>query len=138
LTLYKQWFWDTFYGSCWQFNSGFNINGDPVPNLYSNQVGQVNALNLVLHMPYIESDYSFKDQYGAHLYVHNKTTVPFFVDGIDVSVNQDTSIVVNRQFSSTLSAPFSSCVLEPTSFGSVFTDMYASKNLTYTQEECYK
>jgi hypothetical protein len=29
-------------------------------------------------------------------------------------------------------------VLEPTSFGSVFTDMYASKNLTYTQEECYK
>jgi hypothetical protein len=109
-----------------------------VPDLYSNQAGQVNALNLVLHMPYIESDYSFKDEYGAHLYVSNKSMAKLGPQGIDINVNQDTSVVVTRQFSTTLASPFGDCVVDTTNYGSVFTNMFVSNNMSYSQSDCFK
>ena len=101
-------------------------------------MGPNNALELTLHMPYVSDYYAFKSTYGAHVYVHNKSTVPNYNDGVDVAVNQQTSIAVSRVFSSTLPSPYSGCVQDTAKYGSVFTNMFAENNLTYKQARCFK
>jgi hypothetical protein len=89
-------------------------------------------------VPYIDDYYTFKSSYGAHVYIHNKSRVPNWNEGIDVSVNERTDIVIRRQFSSTLPSPYGNCIKKTSSFGSIFTNMFAKNNLTYSQSDCFE
>jgi hypothetical protein len=74
---------------------------------------------------------------GVRVFVHNQSTTPAALDGFDVAVDTETNIAVNREFSQRLPAPYSNCVENINSFGSVFTDFYAFNDMMYTQSDCF-
>jgi hypothetical protein len=126
-----KWYWDSFFGSCWTFNAN--------ETKYSTKAGKINGLMLKLYMPSVDDFYSFKTtESGAHVYIHNRSAVPVFFEGFDASVNTETNFMVSREFTSSLSYPFSDCVKDTSSFGSVFTNMFAQYKLDYTQQSCFK
>jgi hypothetical protein len=95
------------------------------------------GLVLKLHIPSVDDFYTLKSSLGAHLFIHNSTAQPVFSDGFDVGVNTETSVIVNREFATSLAAPYSSCAPDPYTYGSVFTDMFAASKLDYSQKSCF-
>jgi hypothetical protein len=128
--LLLKWHWDSYYGSCWRFNSD--------ADKFSTKDGKINGLNLNLYIASVDDFYSFKSTRGAHIYIHNKSSNPLFFEGFDVGVNIESNIIVSREFSSSLSSPYSSCVQDITYFGSVFTEMFVKNNKEYTQQSCFE
>jgi hypothetical protein len=114
------------------------MNGDPIADLYSSKDGVINGLNLKLYIASADDFSSFKTGNGAHIYIHNKSTKPSFFNGFDVPVNADTTLIVKKEFSTALAQPYTNCVSDSSSYGSIFTNMFVKNKMEYTQKECLK
>lgn len=97
----------------------------------------MNGLILVLNMGHLSSPFSYASSTGAHIYINNKTVRPSFFEGYEVATGSTTSLQLNRVFSKRKPKPFSNCISDIKSFGSVFTHKFAENNLTYSQKECF-
>jgi hypothetical protein len=82
--------------------------------------------------------FAFGKNIGLHVFVHNKTHRPSYFEGFDVSVDTQTDLTIERTFIERQPAPYSNCVEDPASYGSIFTNMFSRNNLTYKQTQCYE
>jgi hypothetical protein len=138
------WSYDSYYGNCYSFNSGFNSTGQPQPFKYSTLPGYSYGLELDLYVNYNENlDFlnSILGGKGALIRVDNIThVVKHTFDGISVSPGISTKIALKREFKSILPQPYSDCVMDQGKYNYFDTsDLFnkiKSSPYDYTQSFC--
>ena len=78
---------------------------------------------------------------GVRVIVHNKTLKPSNEKGVDVSIGEEASIIVNRVFDSQLEYPYNDCksnLANLDDFDSEFYKEIIKSNTTYTQLSCFQ
>ena len=138
-------FYDSFYGNCFTFNSGTKANGTKVDNIQSAVPGPIYGLSLTLFLgnPTDQSVYQIYGN-GIAVVVHNQSNFPVFgTRRTMASAGMETDISINRNFVSYLGAPYGGCLLD-----TLKTSAFASKSpyfdyivntqgLSYDQGYCY-
>ncbi len=118
-------FFDTFYGNCFTFNSGIKSNGSTAKYLKSAIPGPIYGLALTLFLgdPILQSMYQLYGN-GIAIVVHNQTGYPSFGSRrILASAGMETDIAINRNFVSKLSGNYGSCLQDISN-----TSLFASKS----------
>ena len=138
------WTFDTYYGNCYIFNSGFNSTGQPVPLKKSSTAGSLFGLQLDMYVNFNESLKAFRWKglgRGLLFRVDNSSYLTdHSVDGVKVAGGFQTDIVVNRAFKRSLPKPYSNCEIEessPRKGVSEFYDLIAQSSYEYTQQLCF-
>jgi hypothetical protein len=113
------------------------MKGEQVKDEFCSKDGEVNGLILKLYVASVDDIYSFASKRGAYIYIENKTSGIVFSNGYDVNVNTETSLVVRKEYRKAEPSPFSDCVADLNTYGSIFTNMFRDKNLGYSQKGCF-
>ena len=105
LTMDFNWFFNYNFGNCYQFNSGLNNN------LKNVSFGaEINGLSLVIGPLINQNRYPLTKSTGLKLFVHNRTSPPdIYSNWLSIESGKETSIVIDRTFSSNSPWPYSSC-----------------------------
>ncbi|CAF0942247.1 unnamed protein product [Brachionus calyciflorus] len=112
-------FLSSTYGFCYQFNADkSNIRKVSSP-------GKQAGLSLELFIGYPNKDYDLYKSYGAHLFIHNSSTIPSSeYDGISLSTGHETDIVVSKTYFQKLPKPYSDCVQDSNATKNFDSDLY--------------
>ena len=99
------------HGNCYQFNSGYDSNGNEldlqkVTTLDSDRVG---GLRLILNLSVPESLKFLNPNKGAYIFIHNKTDPPQAILPVTISTNTETNIGLSRTFYELQPKPYSIC-----------------------------
>ena len=132
------WHYNFYYGNCYTFNNGRNLNGK-ISNIYnSTQPGFNNGLRLKLFLGDPSKTHKIFQSYGVHVYVHNKSSKPRYEEGVDVSSGEKTHVVINRIFENNLEFPYTNCISDQNKLNSFkFYRAITRSNRIYTQKECF-
>jgi hypothetical protein len=95
-------------------------------------------MNSRLYVASLDKMYSLMKIKGLHVFIHNKSETPTYFEGFEVSVDTWTDVQVRRTFTEQLPQPFSACEDDFANYGSIFTDMFTEKGLTYSQTHCFE
>ena len=115
------WLFHFDYGNCFQFNSGFNMNNEPVNLKEAIYEGQMYGFSLKLGPVTNENSFATTDSRGLKVYVHNQSFVPLDYDtALSVEAGKQTNIAVTRTFASNVPQPYSNCVDLSQGFSSEF------------------
>jgi len=80
------WYFDSFYGNCYSFNSGLNSQGNSVDLISISKAGNINGLRLKLFIGNNLNDMaSFQELLGYHVIIHNQTYKITLNEGFDIS-----------------------------------------------------
>jgi hypothetical protein len=135
------WYFDSFYGSCYRFNTGKNELGQLVEDKRSNKGGKINGLQVSLYMDYFDglNNYnSFSTILGAHVYINNKYVLPTMFEGYDLAANAENNVIMNRVISKKQPRPYSNCLLDiETHSKNILTEFFKANNKTYSKSECF-
>ncbi len=108
-----QWKWDSIYGNCFSFNSGFNFSRQSVALERTFIAGNMYGLQVEFYVNYYENltfFNSIKDDYGLVVRIDNVSRViDYSYNGIFVSPGLHTYLALERQFRTSLPRPFSNC-----------------------------
>ncbi|CAF0707240.1 unnamed protein product [Brachionus calyciflorus] len=123
-------FLSSIFGFCYQFNADkTNIRKVSSP-------GKQAGLSLELFIGYPNKDYDLYKSYGAHLFIHNSSTIPSSeFDGISLSTGHETDIIVSKTFFQKLSKPYSDCVKDLNSTESFGSEVYKETIKIFGQYE---
>ena len=139
------WSFDSFYGNCYTFNSGFDSNGSKVDLKKSTIAMPFYGLQLTLYVNLYEELWRFNnktDYLGAVIRIGNSSHLTYYLDGgIFISPGTQTFISVDREFKSILPKPYSNCEIDSNSPKFIPNlDLYnliAGSNYEYTQQLCF-
>jgi hypothetical protein len=142
-----QWEWDSIYGNCFSFNSGFNFSRQSVDLKKTFIAGNMYGLQVEFYVNYYENltfFNSIKDDYGLVIRIDNVSRViDYSFNGIFVSPGLHTYLALDRQFRTNLPYPFSDCEnLSMGNFKSDLFDLITESKYDYTQifclQQCYQ
>ncbi|RNA26674.1 acid-sensing ion channel 1 isoform X2 [Brachionus plicatilis] len=102
-------FLHTNYGNCYQYNSGFDLEGRKIDLSTSMFADRLYGVKLILNVSVPDSLKFINPNSGALIFVHNHTTSPFMVDPIAVSPRTETNIALARTFYESQPKPYSKC-----------------------------
>lgn len=131
------WYYDAYFGNCFRFNAGKNMNGQIIPDKVTTKAGKPNGLLLELFVGDPTQMSMFGTTKGAHVNIHNKTQMPIFFDGVDVPTGRETNVVINRDFTSKISYPYSKCIDDIYSSDLLFPSLLKTLNYSYRQSDCF-
>jgi hypothetical protein len=105
-------YYDYYYGLCYRFNQGRNIDGFVINVTKVGQVGVKYGLQMELYAGYAKGQESYIPTKGFRILVFNKSEVNQIAQevGIDVATGLATNIVVRKTESTFLGAPYSICL----------------------------
>ncbi len=112
--------------------------GNVIPDLKVTKPGQINGLYLTLYVAPPLGPLSFANAQAAHIFRHNKTREPTIFEGFDISVGAMNTVSLSNTYNQKLPKPYSDCVDEIASYGSVFTEEFAKRKIEYTKSDCFK
>jgi hypothetical protein len=108
-----QWEWDTYYGNCYNFNSGFNSKGEKVELRKTFIDGSNFGLHVEFYVNFYEELMFFNsviDSLGLLIRIDNIShVIDYLTDGISISPGYQTNLALNRQFRENLPKPYSNC-----------------------------
>ncbi|CAF1028750.1 unnamed protein product [Brachionus calyciflorus] len=112
-------FFSSTYGLCYQFNADkTNIRKISSP-------GKKAGLSLELFIGYPSKDYDLYKSYGAHLFIHNSSTIPSSeFEGISLSTGHETDVILSKTYFQKLPKPFSDCAQDSNSSEYIHSDLY--------------
>ncbi len=134
-----RWFFHSYYGNCYIFNSGKNLNGDQVSIKSSYKAAQYDALQLELYVGESNNLEEFTTNLGFQFIIANHSDSFNVLDSIDVSTGFETNIVIDRTSFKQMPKPYSDCLLNQNNVGiydSKLTKEFALLNLNYRQSQC--
>ncbi len=137
------WTFDTNYGNCYVFNSGFNIStGEKIPPKNS-FISDLNyGLMLEMYSGFYENlTYvnSYDSGAGLVVRIENGSYLENDLDGVKVSSGFQTDINIHREFESYLGKPFSDCDLpndDRKNFDSDLYELIYHSGYQYNQHIC--
>jgi hypothetical protein len=146
------WQWDSKYGNCYVFNSGFNAtSGASMRYKESTLPGIDYGLQLVVYVGYYEklnpfntgfySWMPFTNVYGLYTFIENNTYLSYNKANL-ISVEGGTInfVSMQRRFTSKLPQPYSDCEIDnsnPGHFDSPFYNLILKSPYQYKQEFCF-
>jgi hypothetical protein len=138
-------FFDSFYGNCFTFNSGFKANGSTASYIKAAVPGPIYGLSLTIFLgdPVLQSLYQLYGN-GIAIVVHNQTGYPSFGSRrILASAGMETDISINRNFVSKLGGNYGSCLQDISNNSSYvstseyFNYIVNTMKVMYDQSLCY-
>ena len=124
------------YGNCYQFNSGHNMNAQPMPLKYLYSQGEDNGLFLVIYLNKVMNEYITTYSSGYKIFIHNHTYEAISTNPIDAKPGSLTNIGIKKTFIYKAQSPFSECD-RLTEFTSELYELIVRKNVTYRQVDCF-
>ena len=122
-------------GTCFRYNSGKNSTGHKVEFKRISDISTFNGLRLKIFTG--PPEFSFpSDSTGLHIYIHNSTIEPSFLEGFDVPTGLETNIAVNRMFINKKEKPYSNCVSEIENYIPDFLKQALKDGFVYSQKNC--
>ncbi|CAF0907174.1 unnamed protein product [Brachionus calyciflorus] len=134
------WFYDTFHGNCFRFNTGVNSNNERIDIKNTTQSGKYNGLVLELFVGVPDDQKSFSIYTGAHIFINDNSIKPYSAEGLDISPGTQTNIVLERVETKLKSQPYSECLENLDTIDSFDSEYYRKvfrSNLTYRQVDCF-
>ena len=132
-----RWFFDTNYGNCFQFNSGYNMNGNPVEVKRVSNGGKNFGLSLLIGPLVNKNQYSTVLSKGLKVLIHNQTYLPSYDDTyVSVKSGEETNIMIDRTFTSNSPYPYTDCTQSPRSNNLDISQAMTNSNRTYQQYDC--
>ena len=139
------WKFDSFYGNCYVFNSGFDSNGNKVSLKTTTTAGWFFGLKLDFYVNYNEHlslINSIFSGLGAIIHIENSSySSKQSMRGIQLASGFRTFLSVDRMFKHTLPKPYSNCEINENSPKTSYSDLYdliANSSYEYTQELCFE
>jgi hypothetical protein len=130
------WTYDSYYGNCYEFNSG----KDASRRKSSSVAGAINGLRLRLYTNYHENLTYLNSNNGGSGVVIKVGNSSFLMDhklnGIQISSGTYTHVEMSRSFKYMLPKPFSNCVLDEQMTSNKFYNLITKSGYSYTQELC--
>lgn len=126
------WTFDFRYGNCFSFN----IEDSHLIT----RTSKIDGLVLELFVGVPEYIQTFTMNSGAVVFLSNNSISVSSLEGLELRPGSETSISVNRVFSTQLKKPYSNCDLEEALFDSYDSELYRmvfKMNKTYNQRDCY-
>jgi hypothetical protein len=99
--------------------------------------GKINGLQLKIYAGESDDYFALGQNYGVHVFVHNKTVTPSYFQGIDVDVDRETTIMVTKQLSHRLAAPYGTCVEDLANYNSDLVKIFLNNNKYFRQRYCF-
>ena len=137
------WHFDSYYGNCFVFNSGFNSTGHQVPLKKSSVAGLLYGLQIDMYVNFPKDLVRFRQRgtgRGLVIRIENSSySTDHNVDGVKIPPGLQTDVVLTRSFRTTLPRPYSDCEIEKTSPRTLDSDLYnviSHSNYRYTQQMC--
>ena len=145
------WSYDSNFGNCYTFNSGFDSHGNLTDLKQSTLAGLNFGLRMTLYVNVYEklltlgpedNDDSNVPSLGAVVRIGNSSYLTDYLDGgIFLSPGFKTYINVDREFKSILSKPYSNCEIDSNSpkfrQDSDLYNLIAQSEYEYTQQLCF-
>ena len=140
------WSFDDFYGNCFSFNSGYDLNGIRQDLKESTVAGPEYGLKLEVYVNLYEKLFEKVVGMGALVRIANNsahhTTFYSKDHGILVSPGHQTNIAIEREFKSILPRPYSNCDIDSLDSPQFISglDIYnliVGANYSYTQQLCF-
>ena len=135
-----EYYYDTYYGNCYRYNSGRNMNGEATDRKQITTNGMLNGLQLELYVGKLEeNDDLFSFDNGLNLFIEYERVESQSVEGIRISPGTKTLISLSKYSMSHLPKPYSDCTADldrPESSENVFFNNLISNNQTYTESLC--
>ena len=136
---------DSLFGNCFVFNSGFNSSGHRVESRVSSIPGDMFGLKLAFYNNYHESLSAFNSIFprGAQIRIENNSYQSYETnfDDIFVAPGFATSISMERSFDYLKAKPFSNCDIDNNSPKTFNSDLYKqivhASSFEYTQNFCF-
>ena len=136
------WYFDSNYGNCYAFNSGFNMTGNRIPLKQSFISDSDYGLQIEMYAGFHRNLTLFTKTYGGFgLFIHilNETYLEFNFDGVKVATGFQTDINIGREFETYLGKPYSDCELandEKKNFNSDLYNLIYHNSYQYNQHTC--
>ena len=138
------WKFDSTYGNCYEFNSGFDASGHKADLIKSSVVGQMYGLSLEIYSNYYENLTilnKFNGGSGLLIRIDNSSYLTDHnYDGIRASPGVQTDIIIDRSSEFNLPKPYSDCEIDDsysaTTFDSDLFTLIAKSQYKYTQQLC--
>jgi hypothetical protein len=138
------WYYDSLYGNCYSFNSGFNSTGQKRDASVSYLAGNWHGLIVDFYVRSYENFSLFNSLWGgsgAILRIDNVShVIDHIKDGIFAASGASTFVALNRQFETILPKPYSQCEIESydksTNFDSDLYRLIQNSSFDYTQNFC--
>ena len=139
------WTFDTYYGNCYVFNSGFNSSGDRIDLKKSYIAGSVFGLQIAFYLGFHENLTLFNsiNSKGAYVRIENSSYLSDMSldDGVYLAPGKWVNVLLNRNFKFVLEKPYSNCDLangedhKETKYELV--NLIAKSQYQYTQQACF-
>ena len=124
------------FGNCYQFNSGLNLSNHAIDlvKTTTDSTG-FNSFRIKI-MPRLENKYMISPYAdGFMVFIHNKSYLPTYEDGVYAELGKFSSIRVKRTFTHKVPYPYSDCI-DLTTYTSELYDFIVASNRTYRQKDC--
>jgi len=122
--------YDYEYGNCFRYNSGKNMNNQPVPFKSSTTSGLSNGLQLeLITQSANENDNPFSIYNGFNIFISNRSVHSYYTEGINVSPGFTTKIIVNKYSILKKQKPYSQCTGELNSIYSQYYDLFLKEKM---------
>jgi hypothetical protein len=105
-------YYDFYYGACYRFNQGKDIDGNTINVTKIGQAGAKFGLQMELYAGYATGQEAFITNRGFRVLVFNKSDLNQIAQevGIDCATGLVTNIAVQRTFSTHLALPYGPCL----------------------------
>ncbi len=127
------WYYSHEYGSCFQFNSGFN-SSKPLKKTFTQ--GKDYGLYLLIGPLVVFNRYPTSDSNGLIVFVHKSSTAPSSSEGVYIQTGKRTNIIVKKTLTRNYPKPYSNCMRLDT-FSSDLYDHILTTGKVYKQRDCF-
>jgi hypothetical protein len=133
-------FYSSYYGNCYSFNSGRFENGSNSTLKKSILAGKPYGLTIELFIGNPEIDTMLDSDDGIYISIDNQTSVPFTKDNIlTAEAGGSTDFIIERNFIKNLEKPYGICVPETNVANYKYMNYIINTlGVSYTHNYCFK
>ena len=135
-----EYYYDIYYGNCYRYNSGRNMNGDTTERKQISTNGILNGFQIELFIGKLDdSDDLFSINNGINLFIESERVESQSAEGIRISPGTKTFISLSKYSMSHLPKPYSDCTAglnQLESSDNIYYRNLISKNQSYTEPLC--
>ena len=111
-----EYYYDPYFGNCFKFNSGQNMNGLRVRRRYTSQTGRLNGLNIELSLSNNDKPFSFLK--GFSIFITPQGVDEPFTEGVYAPPGYSTNIILEKEITHKHSKRNRPCILDLASIDS--------------------
>ncbi len=130
-----KWYWSFEYGSCLQFNSGFNMSNNKIPLLDVKRKGKDFGLVIAMFPIINLNSFITTSSIGGVVFVHENRFEPS--DGVFVETRKNTFISIKKTITKKYPSPYSDCIDLDSYKSNLYDYITITQKKVYRQQDCF-